>query len=349
MTRLVLPLEEWPQADQQAWETAIQTGDILNGHGPASHWRPTTRRTNIEHYGRWLGYLARTETPLEGAKPEDRVTREAVSGYLASLQARLAPRSVTSDMVGLKVMMKAMAPNSNWRWLEDICNYLNRTSLPSKDKRLRMKPTGDIVELALSGLDRLGATALTRRIDRVAYRDHLMLALLALRPLRLGNFAGLQIGRHLVQVAGRWQIDIPGTETKTRQPLLFDVPRALHPYLEIYINRVRQTFIVKATGPSDYLWLGFEGGRLTYHSVYQRIVFLTEKLFGHPINPHLLRDCAATTLSTRSVDDALSAAPLLGHRSFATTERYYIRANQLEASRSIANALKLARMNNRKS
>lgn len=56
---------------------------------------------------------------------------------------------------------------------------------------------------------------------------------------------------------------------------------------------------------------------------------------GVAIWPHLLRDYAATSLSTESPAAALSAASLLGHRNFSTTEKYYIRANQLEASRKI--------------
>jgi integrase len=80
---------------------------------------------------------------------------------------------------------------------------------------------------------------------------------------------------------------------------------------------------------------GYRGRPLTAHSLYCRIIVITKRLLGRSINPHLLRDCAATTLSTRSPDDALTAAALLGHRNFRTTERYYIRANQLEASRQV--------------
>jgi hypothetical protein len=52
-----------------------------------------------------------------------------------------------------------------------------------------------------------------------------------------------------------------------------------------------------------------------------------------------MRDCAATRLSTISVSAAVAAGALLGHRTFATTERYYVRANRLEASRSINDML----------
>ena len=113
------------------------------------------------------------------------------------------------------------------------------------------------------------------------------------------------------------------------------MPRLLVPYLEAYLERVRPTFLNGDAPEPNALWIGYRGQPLTAHSVHGRIVTITERLLGHPINPHLLRDCAATTLSTRSPDDALTAAALLGHCSFRTTERYYIRANQLEASRQV--------------
>ena len=118
---------------------------------------------------------------------------------------------------------------------------------------------------------------------------------------------------------------------KTGQPLHFTVPKLLVPYLEAYLERVRPTFLKRGKPEPNGLWLGFEGRPLTQHSVYLRFIYITKRLLGSPINPHLLRDCAATTLSTKSPDDALTAAALLGHRNFGTTERYYIRANQLEA------------------
>ncbi len=339
MPRLVMRFEDWPDADRDAWTAAILSGDILDGQGPAAHWRPATRRTNFEHYGRWLGHLDNNGNLDRLAPPAARVTPGEVRHYIDGLKERLSPRTVVSVLVGLKVMMKAMAPATSWRWLIDICNALNRNSRPMKDKRSRMKPTDEIVERALAELDRLGAGKLDRRIARVAYRDNLMLALLALRPLRLTNFAGLRIGTSLRPVAGKWLMDIPGDETKNGLPLLFEVPGAVQPYFERYLERVRPVFLAKAEVREDALWLGFEGRSLTAHSVYLRFIFLTTKLFGAPINPHLLRDCAATTLSTRSVDDALASASLLGHRSFKTTEAHYIRANQLEASRNVGDVL----------
>ena len=184
---------------------------------------------------------------------------------------------------------------------------------------------------AIAELDRLSGTPLRRRIERVAFRDALMLAMLAARPLRLRNFAQLGIGRHLRREGSCWLIVLAGEEVKNRYPLEHAVPDSLVPFLERYLERVRPTF----GGHGPEVWLGFEGQPLTAHSIYGRILLVSQRLLGVAINPHLLRDCAATSLSTVSPAAALAAAALLGHRRFATTERHYIRANQLEAGRTI--------------
>ena len=78
---------------------------------------------------------------------------------------------------------------------------------------------------------------------------------------------------------------------------------------------------------------------LSRREVYHCIVGTTERLLGVPINPHLFRDCAATSLSLVSTGAARAAAPLLGHRFFSTTERHYVRAKQLDASRKLNGVL----------
>jgi integrase len=54
---------------------------------------------------------------------------------------------------------------------------------------------------------------------------------------------------------------------------------------------------------------------------------------GQASNPHLFRDNAATTMAVADPGHVRLAAPLLGHRSTTTTERYYQQAQSLEGHR----------------
>ena len=117
------------------------------------------------------------------AHPADRVTREAVRAYNRHLERLVAPRTRLSMLVGLKVMMQAMAPDRNWRWLQDACNRVQINAKPSRDKRARMRPTAEIVAAAVAELERLPNGRLSLK-KALAYRDALMLAVLA--PGRFG-------------------------------------------------------------------------------------------------------------------------------------------------------------------
>jgi integrase/recombinase XerD len=66
-------------------------------------------------------------------------------------------------------------------------------------------------------------------------------------------------------------------------------------------------------------------------------------LFGVAITPHSFRSIAATALAEASPEDSLFARPLLGHRLPETTEQFYIKASQLEASRRVNAALETIR------
>jgi integrase len=122
-------------------------------------------------------------------------------------------------------------------------------------------------------------------------------------------------------------------EVKNRLPLTFTLPKNLVPWLERYLAEVRPLF--PGATSTKRLWLNQYGPVSSPRFVYLRIVRLTRRLLGKPINPHLLRDCAASSLAMVSGDVARSAAALLGHRHFSTTERYYIQGNDLEASRRL--------------
>jgi integrase len=195
-----------------------------------------------------------------------------------------------------------------------------------------MLSSDKLQQKALRYLDKLAKTELNKRKQLVGYRNGLMVALMAAHPLRRKNFAGLLIGTTIRKIREGWIIDIPGTETKNSQPIQFELSRQLLPYLEIYLTRVRSRV---ADPLENALWVSWDGDRTPEHSVYIAFTRITTELFGKSINPHLFRDCAATTLASHSLKSAMAAPGLLGHLRTETTEKHYIHASQLEASRAI--------------
>jgi integrase len=329
-----LKFDEWPEGDQRASDAAIADGDVFDGRGRGARWSEATRKTNRIHYSRWLGYLAYIERLNPYDLPEDRVIQDSVENFIRHLIAlgTTAPYTRLAMLVGLKEVIRAMAPDRDWRWLQDLCNRLNRQAEPTSNKEKRIRSTVEIYDAALKGLAALPSGPLDK-MGRNDYRDLLMLALLAARPLRTRNFTWLEIGRHVIRVGDRWLITIPADETKRKFAVEFWMPADLVPWFERYLEEVRPLF--PGADGTDQLWLHDRGHKLPSAFLYRRIVRLTKNIFGAPINPHLLRDCAATTLSLESSDLVRAAPALLGHRSPVTTARYYVQARNLEASRTI--------------
>lgn len=184
------------------------------------------------------------------------------------------------------------------------------------------------------GLDRMNQALtdadLKCHYRSVHYRDGLMVALLALCPLRLKNFTTIEIGRHLINTGSRYVLSFEGHETKTGIPEDADIPPQLAEHLVTYLDEIRPRLLGEKS--SNRLWISQMGTAMTEMSVHHRITEITDRAFGFVINPHLFRDCAATTYALNDPQGAFAAAALLNHRSHRTTEKHYIQGQTLEAS-----------------
>ena len=82
------------------------------------------------------------------------------------------------------------------------------------------------------------------------------------------------------------------------------------------------------------LWVGRDRTPMQDYSVYDHIVKLTRERLGSAINPHLFRDCAATTIAADDAQHVYITQNILGHSSIATSEQYYNQARSLSAYRT---------------
>ena len=167
------------------------------------------------------------------------MTRERVAAYVAELQAERAPYTVLSRVRELHDALRAMAPESDCRWLGDLSRTLSSRVRPVRDKLPRLKPADELAGLGERLMDEAEATAKgSARRRAVAYRDGLVIAFLAYRPVRLKNLAMMRLGRHLTKANGSWRIAFAADETKTRVPYEAVFPSALAPRLERYLKRI---------------------------------------------------------------------------------------------------------------
>src|SRR5260370_40613573 len=98
----------------------------------------------------------------------------------------------------------------------------------------------------------------------------------------------------------------------------------LIPHLHVSLSQYRR-WVLELRHPllsADALWVTMYGLAMRDNGLYMRITARTRAAFGRSISPHLFRDCAATTIAIEDPAHVRIAAPLLHHRTFATTEKY---------------------------
>ena len=335
MIRRGLPLLAWPEPDQIAWAEAIEDRDRFHGRGPAAHWAETTRYSVIAAYGRWLGFLAEYEPSVLADSAVERLAEDRLARYLDHLAETASTVGRHMFFAKLRDAVRVMFPGKVPLHLSRLVARLERECQQrSMARRIVMTPR-------LTALGRKlmkdAETAEGGVASLVAYRDGLMIALLSLRPIRRHTFSLIRIGVHLKQVGKEWRIILDRSETKSGRPFEVAFPQRITPFLEHYLRQVRP--MILGASKHDYLWASTKGVPLTDKAIYRIITNRTRQTLGQPVNPHLFRHCAATTIATLQPGRIGVARDLLDHASLTTTNAYYNKARSIDAGRLYAKVL----------
>ena len=218
-----LPVSEWPDADRQAWEAACRPGIRLKPGGSADYLAEVSREDFARRYGAFLGFLQRRGTLDLNAAAAAQVTPSNVEPYITELNGRVRSVTVWNCIYKLRRTAELLTPGIDYSWLAEI----------QKDLALAMEPRSKFdrtvftQRLAQAGLTLVAeAKQLAKNdLDRArGVRNGLMIALLAHCPMRIKNFATLEIGRTFRQVQDSWWIALPRQSTK-RKDSMNDVSR----------------------------------------------------------------------------------------------------------------------------
>src|SRR4051794_16486408 len=112
-----VPIEHWPEPDRVAFQWARREGGMFESPGPAASWAPQSCRMRQGSYGRFLNFLKRKGLLLETEGPSDRMTPSRLTPYLAEATHLLAATTIERHLVDLRLMLGAMAPDEDWRWI----------------------------------------------------------------------------------------------------------------------------------------------------------------------------------------------------------------------------------------
>jgi integrase len=341
--RACLKLQAWPEEDRRLWQAACEPSDLLDPRpsGTRANHAIMSNRKAEKGYGRWLTFLQVAHPGSLADAPALRITPERVRRYVDSLIGLgNSTASIIARLRELGEVARIVGPDKSWSFINALESRIRARHKPARDKS-NLRLSDELFGLGLSLIEK--ATACRGLAAALLHRDGLMIALLALVPLRRRNFASLRLNRNVTAINDVWLIILDESETKTHGSLEILGPDELVAPLGTYLNVQRPLLssIKRRSGKpvGEALWVSTHGSPMSEMAIYLRIRWHTQRAFGQAINPHLFRDAAATTLAIADPAHVRVAAPLLGHRTFTTTERYYQQAQSFDAHRVYIGAL----------
>jgi integrase len=367
-----VPIAGWTIADRAAWERAIAPGARLRKGGAGAHLAPVTRDDLAGRYGYFIDHLIRNDLFKPEAQAAGQVAPDHVERFVEELRVRVGSVTTAQTIHKLRRAAQLLDPNRDFAWLAEL----------EKDFALMMRPK--VKDHRIVDPDRLFEAGLTlieeatanpdltplRRARQV--RNGVMVALLVLCPIRLKNFAALELQASFRRVGTRWWIVLDRKDTKSRRPDERRVPRDLDDAIEAYLlihrpvlSTAKTRGRVETSDPQDRfarlpstpassadplaniagpLWLTSNTGQGMTYSAVERIITETTRLtLGVAVSPHLFRACAATAIYTHAGDNPNLASGVLQHIDRRVTEKHYNRATSISAARQYAEIVKSTR------
>ena len=177
-------IDQWPAKDRDIWLAALRAGDVLENGGELSHRSASTILEYARGYGRWLTWLDCSGLLDGTVTPANRITPGRVRDYIQALARYNATITILNRLEQLKQASKVMESRQNWSWIGQIEASVRVRHQPARPKRHRVVGIGVLFDLGVDLMKRAESESTNRRY-LMAYRDGLLIALLAARPLRL--------------------------------------------------------------------------------------------------------------------------------------------------------------------
>jgi integrase len=334
-----LPIGEWPIAYQKTWEEACRPGTRLKRGGSASRFAQVSLDDFASRIGAYFGFLQRTGHFDESAAVAALVTPANVELYLAELNARVRSVTAWNCIYKLRMASQILDPKADFCWLAEIEKDLALIMEP-RSKFDRVVLAERLVEAGLilvTEADLLGKTPFERA---KGIRNGLLIALLAACPVRIKNYAALEIGNTFKELHGGWWITLPSKSTKTGGAEERPVPDYLDRAIDLYLKQARPA-LIGSRPASNSLWISSRTGhRYTRKNLGTLISKITFETLGVDVSPHLFRTAAATTAALYGGENPHLASALLNHSDSRVTYDSYIRSSNIGAVQKLGEIIR---------
>src|SRR5262245_28845313 len=122
--------------------------------------------------------------------------------------------------------MAVMYLHRDWSFVRRLLASIPEGRAESRQrKQPRLRHSLELLELGMRLAEKAAADTTGKPLRRATmFRNGTIIALLALRPIRRKNAAGLVIGRHITRSADGWRLVLAAAEVKNREPYSTQIP-----------------------------------------------------------------------------------------------------------------------------
>lgn len=330
-----LPVDEWPEADREAFKAAYEPGDVFDETaGPGAHLAEGTRRKIGTGYRRWLGFLKANYPDELSMAPAARITPERVRAFIDSLSVETRSTSVAIAVDDLCYAARLIAPTGDWAWLRSLKSRLASRAQP-EDRFDHLVPPWRTLDFGIELMDDALKLPITGHKQReIQYRDGLLLALVSLWPMRRRSISALTVSRHVEFDEAGVNILLHPADTKAKRPESFRVPETMMPYLQRYLEEIRPRLLGRSN--HDGLWASYRGRPLGNCRIYDIARARILQRFGKAMGLHDFRRAASTFVAMDAPEKIGLIPGLLQHASPDVSDQHYNLARSVQASRRYA-------------
>jgi len=331
---LVLKFEDWPSADQIAWNALFDEAGFLDDAGPCVHWSEGSRRKRQQGYAQWLSFIARQDPCAMELAPDDRIVLDRVERYLKDCRARLKARSISNLIGDLFEVSRNMSPEGEWGWLRLASR---RLLAAASENGLPEAPPITASRIFAWSTTRLKALEQDSECPALSkaiwFRQALMIGLLIARPVRRRALLAMQADTHLKRHEEGFQLRFSAEDMKDRKARSMPLPTKLCAYMDAYLQGHRPVLLGDKS--SDHLWINQYGAPLTADGLSRELPKVTERHFGVALRPHAFRHIAATSIAEVDPEHVNIIRDILGHATLTTSEKHYNRATGISSCNAL--------------
>jgi len=341
----VVKVTDWPPLDQALWEEGTRLRGQFEKRRHVDRIKPATVKSAAEGYGRLLAVLAAQDAIDPAAGAADRVTPETLNRFVDALLLLNKPSTIELRLLEIRCAMKIMAPEVDTAWIVRPGGDSLDSWFEQEPRHREVEPMDELHAWGLAMTDR-AVSKLPSLSACVAFRNGIIIAVLATCAPRLRSLVGMRDGTHLVTMpGGAYRVLLKEADLKNRDRMVdYVLPGPLSAAMEIYRTKVRPMLL--GCQEHDFLWVGNGGRQLRDEGLSRMVRRAMFKRFGKEEGPQYFRHVVTSGIAEALPAHRGLAAAVQAH-SLKVSDKVYTHLDGQAAIRRFSKQTLLARDTNR--